>query len=110
MTKGLSAAVFACALALGVSPEHVTARAVAINVAPEQTFTISGHVANPGTYDVKEGLTVQQAIAQAGGLTPNAGRTRILLTRLTYGKLKTTSVKPGHRVQPGDKIVVESKP
>jgi polysaccharide export outer membrane protein len=109
MTRTISAAVFACALTLGVCSEHLTAQTGGAAAAQEQKVSISGPVANPGAYDVKPGMTVGQAIAQAGGMTPKAGGSRILLTRLAYGKLKTTSVKPGHRVQPGDKIVVESK-
>jgi polysaccharide export outer membrane protein len=108
----MSAAVFTCALALGVSSEHMSARAGGVITAQEQEkkVSISGEVANPGTYEVKAPMTVGEAIAQAGGLTPKANGRRILLTRMAYGKLKTTSVKRGHQVQPGDKIVVESKP
>ena len=112
MTRTMSAAVFTCALALGVSSEHLAAQTSGAAAAQEQEkkVSVSGQVANPGTYDVKQAMTVGQAIAQAGGLTPKANGSRILLTRMAYGKLKTTTVKPGHRVQPGDKIVVEPKP
>ena len=68
MTNGIVAVLFASALALGVCSERVTARVGTGSVAPERTFTIEGQVASPGTYEFKEGLTVPQAIAEAGGL------------------------------------------
>ena len=112
MTRTIPATVFTCVLALGVSSEHLIAQTggAAAPQEQERKVNVAGQVAHPGTYDVKQAMTVGQAIAQAGGLTPKADGSKIQLTRLAYGKLKTTSVKPGHRVQPGDKIVVESKP
>ena len=110
MTRGIVATLFACGLALAVSSAHAMARTGTGIVVSEETYTVQGQVASPGTYEFKTGLTVGQAIAQAGGMTGQPGTVRIRLTRTMYGKPSTTTVNSGKSVRPGDTIVVERKP
>lgn len=104
-------AVVAFALGLGVLAQPASAGSSRLpSQDPERTFVVTGQVSSPGAYAVKHGMTVEQAIAEAGGIAAKGKKTRIMLTRRAYGQLRTTLVKAGHGVRPGDKIaVVEAK-
>ena len=53
-----------------------------INVPKAQTFYITGQVRNPGHYVLEPGMTVEQAIAVAGGLTERGSDRRIKVARM----------------------------
>lgn len=65
-------------------------------------FYISGQVVSPGTYPVTADLTVGQAIARGGGLSPSGSDKRVQVTR----KGVKTKVDPSSKVEAGDVIVV----
>jgi polysaccharide export outer membrane protein len=80
-----------------------------INVPKAQTFFISGYVRNTGTYVLDPGLTVEQAIALAGGLNERGSNRRVVASRMVKGKLTDVSVRPEDKVQPGDTSIVPSR-
>ena len=80
-----------------------------INVPKAQTFFISGYVRNTGTYVLDPGLTVEQALALAGGLTERGSNRRLVASRLVKGKLTDVSVRLEDKVQAGDTIKVPSR-
>lgn len=49
-------------------------------------FYIYGEVNRPGVYRIEKGLTVKRAISMAGGFTPKASKSRIVITRRQGGK------------------------
>jgi polysaccharide biosynthesis/export protein len=80
-----------------------------IHVPKAQTFFIYGQVKNGGTYVLEPGMTVQQAVAMAGGLTDRGSDRRIHATRFVKGKSIEISMKLQDRVQAGDTITVDQK-
>ena len=48
-------------------------------------FTVSGQVGHPGKYDIREDVTVAEALAQAGGATTDAKSSQVLLFRRVPG-------------------------
>jgi polysaccharide biosynthesis/export protein len=80
-----------------------------INVPKAQTFFIYGQVKNGGTYVLEPGMTVQQAVAMAGGLTDRGSDRRIHATRFVKGKSVEISMKLQDTVQAGDTITVDQK-
>lgn len=80
-----------------------------INVPKAQTFTITGEVRNSGALIWMEGMTVEEAIARAGGLTDKGSSRRIEVTRLVDGKTKKLDLKLSDKVQPEDRITVLRK-
>ena len=52
-----------------------------IYVAAATTFYIYGQVAQPGSYRIDRGMTLRQALARAGGLTPRGSDTKVKLFR-----------------------------
>jgi len=76
-----------------------------IIVREAQDFFISGEVRAPGPYPVRAGLTVEQALALAGGLTERGSTRRIEIKRQGLGD-PLKGVKLDELVKPGDMIKV----
>ena len=76
-----------------------------VNRAP--VFYIYGEAQRPGPYRVERGMTVMQAIAAGGGITPRGSQNRLLLNRKNAnGTVVQTSPKLTDPVQPDDVIYV----
>ena len=76
-----------------------------VNRAP--MFYIYGEAQRPGQYRVERGMTVMQAIAQGGGLTPRGSDSRLLLHRKAAdGSVEKLSPKLGDPVQADDVLYV----
>ena len=83
-------------------------------------FTVSGQVGKPGKYDLRSNITIAEALAIAGGMTPEA-KTQIFLfhktssgwveTRKVNMKdiLKGKNVNEDASIKPGDMIYVPEK-
>lgn len=72
-------------------------------------FFILGEVAASGQYSYVAGLTVQQAIAVAGGFTPRANKYRVEVVRQMGGKQVTLDLEVLDAVFPGDTITVHER-
>jgi protein involved in polysaccharide export with SLBB domain len=81
-------------------------------------ITILGQVAKPGTFPFTPGLTLIQALSQAGGLTGIANLDRVNLTRRTDGGSRTVVISIGTimegrsadiPLQSGDRIFVHER-
>ena len=70
------------------------------------TVFVSGQVRTPGEYPIREGLTVRQALALAGGVTDRGSNRRVQIIRVVNGKDVTYGVNLQQTVQAGDTIVV----
>jgi polysaccharide export outer membrane protein len=80
-----------------------------INVPTAQKFYIYGEVRNSGTFVLDPGMTVQQAIALAGGLTERGSDRRITARRMVKGKLTDIDVRLEDKVQAEDTITVRPR-
>jgi polysaccharide biosynthesis/export protein len=81
-----------------------------IFVPKAQTFYISGAVRNTGQFIWEPGLTVQQAIALAGGLTERGSDRRIKADRIGEdGKNREVSLELSSLVQPNDTIKISQR-
>jgi len=67
-----------------------------------------GEVQKPGGYEFRSGLTVEKAVAMAGGFTPRASKRKIDISRYTEGEGPDTldSVELIEPIQPGDVVTV----
>src|SRR5262245_1591013 len=80
-----------------------------INVPVAQRFYIYGYVRNPGALIYQPGMTLQQAIALAGGLTDRGSDRRIKAKRMVNGKLVEVSLSLEDKIQPNDTIDIPSR-
>jgi polysaccharide export outer membrane protein len=80
-----------------------------IFVPKAQTFFIEGYVRNGGTFVIEPGLSVEQAIALAGGLTERGTNRGIKATRTLNGKTSEVELKLSDKVQTGDVIHIKQR-
>jgi polysaccharide export outer membrane protein len=81
-----------------------------VNVPKAQTFFITGQVRNSGSLVWEPGMTVQQAVALAGGLTDRGSDRRIKADRIMPdGKVVEVSLHLEDKVQPNDTIKISTK-
>ena len=84
---------------------------VSIQVVSFRPFYILGEVNRPGEYPVSTGLTIQQAVASAGGYTYRANTKRVFLKRAneTQERLVDLRAQPGLIVRAGDTIRISER-
>lgn len=74
------------------------------------TIYISGEVGRPGAFPAEPGMTVGQAVALGGGVTPRGSRNRIEIQRKQAdGSVQIIKAKQGTAVQADDLIVVKQR-
>lgn len=81
---------------------------VSAEVLDYRPYYILGEVTRPGEYPFSVGLTIEQAVAAAGGFTYRAKDDRVFLKRAmdTQEKIVDLDETPAFRVLPGDTIRV----
>lgn len=79
---------------------------VTVSIEAFRKFFISGEVANPNGYEFQPGLTVEQAIAMAGGFTDRSDRDSINIRSAATNEL-IEDVGPTYPVGPGDVVIIE---
>lgn len=73
-----------------------------IYVPVAELFYVSGQVIKPGTFAMKTGITVRQAIAVAGGLSPSGSEKKVTVNR----EGKKVKLGTEELVKPGDVLVI----
>ena len=68
-----------------------------------------GEVTAAGQYAYVNNLTVETAIAIAGGFTPRANRSTVTIARNVNGVPSTASVPLHFNVRPGDTITIRER-
>jgi polysaccharide export outer membrane protein len=87
-----------------VREPHVT-----VEVETYRPFFILGEVTTPGQYPYVADMTVEKAIAIAGGFAPRANKKTVELTRSAPGQQIKTEVPLGYPVRPGDTVLVKER-
>ena len=82
---------------------------VSIEVDRYRSIFVMGEVGQPGQYTYVPGMTVQNAIALAGGYSPRALQANADITRKINGKILTGRVLISNPVLAGDTIYVRER-
>lgn len=82
---------------------------VSVEVANLRPFYILGEVNRAGGIPYQAGMTVQKAVALAGGYSPRADQGSVLLTRRTAKGTRTSRVPVTTQVYPGDIVFVRER-
>lgn len=80
---------------------------VTVKVERKQLYYIKGEVASPGGYVLVDGLTVDKAIALAGGYTERAAKRDVTIVREGEPANKLRDASVSTRIRAGDVITVE---
>jgi len=72
-------------------------------------FYVNGEVKTPGSYAHKDGLSLQKALAMAGGLTEKGDLDRLKLVRIVDGRENQLSATLETLILPDDTVVVPER-
>jgi polysaccharide export outer membrane protein len=87
-----------------VREPHVT-----VEVESYRPFFILGEVTTPGQYPYVADMTVEKAIAIAGGFAPRAYKSTVELTRSAPGDQSKSEVPLNYPLRPGDTVLVKER-
>jgi polysaccharide export outer membrane protein len=105
----LSTQAAASAIESKLRSGYVREPKVTVEVDTYRPFFILGEVTNSGQFPYVTGMTVQTAVAIAGGFTPRGDRSRAELTRKSRGQIVVAEVPIEFPVRPGDTIVIKER-
>lgn len=92
-----------------LSKEFVKDPHVTVDIAQYRPFFILGEVRSAGQYPFVSGLTVQSAVAIAGGFADRANERSFRITRRHRGHVEKLDVPSDYLVRPGDEIYVNER-
>ena len=82
---------------------------VSVEIDRYRPIFVMGEVGAAGQYSYVPGLTVQKAVAIAGGYSPRANQGSVDITRDINGKVMTGRVKTSDPLLPGDTVYVRER-
>jgi polysaccharide export outer membrane protein len=82
---------------------------VAVEIETYRPFFILGEVTFPGQYPFVANMTVETAVAIAGGFTPRAYHSDVVISRTVGGQTIRTTVPVTTLVRPGDTITINER-
>jgi polysaccharide export outer membrane protein len=104
--RGMTTAQLGNAIAARLRQSFIRDPSVAVEVEIYRPFFVLGEVAYPGQYPYVPNMTVENAIAIAGGFTPRASRQIVTITRKLRGLPARTALPLRAPLRPGDTIEV----
>ena len=107
--RGHTPAQLQQAIAAKLKRGYVREPHVAVEVEAYRPFFILGEVTLPGQYPYVANMTVETAVAIAGGYTPRAHKDRIKISRQVSGLTENRVVSPNYPVRPGDTIKISER-
>jgi polysaccharide export outer membrane protein len=82
---------------------------VSVEVSQYRPIFAMGEVGTPGQFAFIPGMTIQQAIAVAGGFTPRADKFSVEVTRSYNGRVESARLKLSDPIMPGDTVYVRER-
>jgi polysaccharide export outer membrane protein len=107
--RGLTTNQVAAAISNRLRAGFIRNPHVSVEVEVYRPFFILGEVNAPGQYPYVPNMTVEAAVAIAGGFAPRASKGDILLARSYNGEVMRNRVLPDFPMRPGDTITVRER-
>jgi polysaccharide export outer membrane protein len=107
--RGLTTDQLAARVADKLRDGYIREPHVAVEVESYRPFFILGEVTQPGQYPYVASMTVETAVAIAGGFTARAQRKSVVLNRNYYGQQMRISVPLTFPLRPGDTLNVQER-
>jgi polysaccharide export outer membrane protein len=104
--RGRTPAGLAAEIGARLRRGYIREPSVAVEIESYRPFFILGEVAAPGQYPYVPNMTVESAIAIAGGFSPRARRDVVTLTHTDAGGASRIAVPLGTPIGPGDTVQV----
>lgn len=107
--RGMTTAGVQAAIVAKLRNGFVREPHVAVEVEVYRPFFILGEVTLPGQYPYVPNMTVETAVAIAGGYTPRAFKYKIEVSRQINGLTEKRVVSPNSPVRPGDTVHIAER-
>src|SRR4030088_349991 len=107
--RGLTTSQLAGAVAGRLRSGYIRDPSVAVEIDIYRPFFILGEVAAPGQYPYVPNMTVESAVAIAGGFSPRAKRDMVTLTHADASGAARYAVPLGTSLGPGDTVLVSER-
>ena len=107
--RGRTTAGLAAAISKKLRAGFIREPSVAVEIETYRPFFILGEVAAPGQYPYVPNMTIESAVAIAGGFSPRARRDSITVTHTDASGTARFVVPPGSPVRPGDTLLVSER-
>jgi len=107
--RGLSTAELSAAIGARLKQGFIREPHVAVEIETYRPFFILGEVTFPGQYPFVANMTVETAVAIAGGFTPRAYHTDVVISRTVRGETIRATVPVTAPVRPGDTITINER-
>lgn len=107
--RGQTTQELAGAITRGLRNGYLTKPDVTVEVDTYRPFFIMGEVRNPGQYTYVNTMTIETAVAIAGGFTSRANERWIEVSRRLNGKTFRGALPPSALVRPGDVLKVSQR-
>jgi polysaccharide export outer membrane protein len=104
--RGLTPAGLAAEITGKLRNGYIREPSVAVEIEAYRPFFILGEVAAPGQYPYVPNMSVESAVAIAGGFSPRAKRDRVTLTHTDASGSVRVVVPLGTPISPGDTVLV----
>ena len=104
---GLTVGELEIILLEGLKGPYLVDPDITVAIRQYRNVYLTGEVQDPGGFPYEPGLTVEKAIAMAGGFTERASRSKIELKRGNAADATTSRVRLSDTVRPGDIINVK---
>jgi len=104
--RGRTPAGLASEISAKLRNGYIRDPSVAVEIEAYRPFFILGEVAAPGQYPYVPNMSVESAVAIAGGFSPRARRDRVTLTHTDNSGPMRVEVPLGTSVSPGDTVLV----
>ena len=107
--RGLTTAQLGNAIAGRLKSGYVRDPSVAVEIETYRPFFVLGEVTYPGQYPYVPNMTVEKAIAIAGGFTPRATRDKVTVTRKVQGAPARYTLPLRYPIRPGDTVEISER-
>ena len=107
--RGLTTDQLASAVSAKLRDGFIREPHVAVEIEAYRPFFILGEVTQPGQYPYVANMTVETAIAIAGGFGPRASHESMILTRNYNGQQVRMAVPSNYPLRPGDTVSVRER-
>lgn len=103
---GLTAAELEAKISNGLKGDYLINPTVSVTVLDYRPFFINGEIKKPGKYSYQADLSVEKAVALAGGYTERSSIDKIVIRRNLNGQQQLNGVQLTDVVFPGDIITI----
>ncbi len=107
--RGLTTAQLAGAITGRLKQSYIREPSVAVEIETYRPFFVLGEVTFPGQYPYVPNMTVENAIAIAGGFTPRAAKDKVTVSRRIQGAPMRFALPLRAPLRPGDSIEVAER-